>query len=231
MGKQIIVLGLGRFGMSLAKTLSSVGHEVLAMDLDRKNVQAVAPLVAHAVEADVTDETVLQDVGASNFDIGIVAIGGDIKSSILATILLKRLKVPYVISRASDEIHCNILEKVGADVTIMLEQQAGIRLAQSVTLLHVTDYMDVLPEYGISKIKPTASMVGKNMSELGFGAKGEKNVEMLMIQRAKEIITNPGAKEKVLDEDYLFVIARHDDLEKLLTSAEKQDDTTDSKSE
>ena len=229
MGKQIMVLGLGRFGTSLARTLSAVGHEVLAIDMDRKNVQAIAPLVAHAVEADATDETVLQDIGASNFDIGIVAIGGDIKSSILATILLKRMKVPYVISRASDEIHCNILEKVGADVTIMLEQQAGIRLAQSVTLLHVTDYMDVLPEYGISKIKPTASMVGKNISELGFGAKGEKNVEMLMIQRSKDIITNPGAKEKVLDGDFLFVIARHDDLEKLLTEAEKNGETPENK--
>jgi trk system potassium uptake protein TrkA len=112
MKKQIVVIGLGRFGVSVARTLYTVGHDVLAIDTDEKTVQAVAAEITHAIQADGTNENVLRELGISNFDIAIVAIGAAVESSVLTTILLKKLGVPYVIARADNELHGSILEKI-----------------------------------------------------------------------------------------------------------------------
>jgi trk system potassium uptake protein TrkA len=113
MNKQIVVVGLGRLGEALAITLCSIGHEVLAIDPDETLVQKVAPFVTHAVQVDPTNEAALKGLGISNFDIGVVAIPL-IETSTLATLLLKRLGVRYVIARATTELHESILTKIGA---------------------------------------------------------------------------------------------------------------------
>jgi trk system potassium uptake protein TrkA len=115
MKKQIVVIGLGQFGTSLATTLACLGHDVLALDRNEKEVQNVASQVTHAVQVDATNETLLKELGVGNFDIAIVGIGSRIESSVLATILVKKLGVPYVIARADSELHGSILEKIGAD--------------------------------------------------------------------------------------------------------------------
>src|SRR5450830_908809 len=113
--KQVVVIGLGRFGSSLARTLSDLGNEVLGLDIDLKRVEFVAEFATQAAQVDATDEEALREMGVRNFDIGGVAVGGDIKSSILVTLLLKRLGVKTVISKAQDDLYGEILEKVGAD--------------------------------------------------------------------------------------------------------------------
>ena len=112
MKKQIVVIGLGRFGTSLATTLACLGHDVLALDRNEKEVQNVASQVTHAVQVDATNEAVLQELGVGNFDIAIVGIGSRIESSVLITILMKKLGVPYVIAKADTELHGSILEKI-----------------------------------------------------------------------------------------------------------------------
>ena len=224
MQRQIMVIGLGRFGASLARTLSSIGHEVLAVDKDRKRVQAIASDVAHAVEADAADESALQDLGVKNFSIAIVTIASDVKSSVLCTLLLKKLEVGYVIARAGDELHGNILQKIGADTVVFPEQDMGTRLARGITLFHVSDYMSVVPGYGIAKLKAPKEMVGTSLSSLGFGPKGEWDAAVLMIQREKEFLINPDKKEKIKAEDILFVAANHDDLEKMLSEVQSKEE-------
>jgi trk system potassium uptake protein TrkA len=144
MKKQIVVIGLGRFGTSLANTLTNTGHEVLAIDKDEERVQNISSKITHAVQADATNETVLKDLGIKNFDIAIVSMGSDIKSSVLATLLLKKMGINHLIARAYDDLHAAILERIGADTVVSPERDMGARVAQGVTLLHVYDYMSVI---------------------------------------------------------------------------------------
>src|SRR3989304_1692560 len=112
MKRQVAIIGLGRFGSSLAKSLFDMGHDVLAIDTDEKLVQNIASYVTHAVQADATDETVLKELGIPGFHVAIVSMGSAVQSSVLCTILLKKLGVRYVIARADDELHGTILEKM-----------------------------------------------------------------------------------------------------------------------
>jgi trk system potassium uptake protein TrkA len=143
-------------------------------------------------------------------------MGSDIKSNVLTTILLKKLGVPYVIARANDELHGSILEKIGADTVVYLEREMGTRLAQGITLSHVSDYMAVARGYGIARMKVPPNIVGQKLSELGFGPKGKWEVAVLILQREKEIMVNPSLKEVIEPDDILIVAGNHDKLEKLL---------------
>lgn len=221
MKRQIVVIGLGRFGVSVAETLSTTGHDVLAIDRDEKSVQSVASKITHAIQADATNEAVLKEIGVSNFEIAIVAIGSAIESSVLTTILLKKLGVPRVIARANSELHKTILEKIGADVVVSPEQEMGRRLAHGATLLGVSSYMDVISNYGIAKLVTPPELTGKSLSDIGFGPKGKWEVAVLLIQRDKEIIVNPGQSETIKPEDTLILSGNDDNLEKLLVGLQK----------
>jgi trk system potassium uptake protein TrkA len=219
MKKQIVVVGLGRFGVSVARTLYSIGHDVLAIDTDEKTVQNVASEITHAIQADGTNETVLRELGISNFDIAIVAIGSAVEASVLSTILLKKLGVPYVIARADNDLHGSILGKIGADKVVSPEQEMGERVAQVVTLAEVSYYMPLVPGYGVARMTAPVYLVGEKLVDLGFGPKGKWEVAVVLIQREKEIIVTPNQQEIIRDGDVLVVAGNNDNLEKLLQAA------------
>jgi trk system potassium uptake protein TrkA len=219
--KQIVVVGLGRFGISIAKTLYAIGHDVLAIDTDEKTVQNVSSEITHAIQADATNETVLRELGIGNFDIAIVSIGAAVESSVLSTILLKKLGVPYVIARADNELHGSILEKIGADKVVYPEQEMGARVAQVVTLTEVDYYMPLVPGYGVARMEAPPYLVGEKLTDLGFGPKGKWEVAVVLIQREKEIIVTPSQQEIIRDKDVLVVAGNNDNLEKLLQVAKK----------
>ena len=223
MKKQIVVIGLGRFGTSLATTLACLGHDVLALDRSEREVQNVASQVTHAVEVDATNEALLKELGVGNFDIAIVGIGARVDSSVLITILLKKLGVPYVIAKADSELHGSILEKIGADRVVYPECEMGVRVAQGVTLLDVSDYMSLSPGYGISKLEAPPYFVGKKLNELGFVKKGKWEVAVFLIMRDDEIIVSPRQSEAVKGDDVLIIAGSHDNLEKLLAEAKKNE--------
>jgi trk system potassium uptake protein TrkA len=222
MKKQIVVIGLGRFGTSLATTLSCLGHDVLALDRNEKEVQNVAPQVTHAVQVDATNEALLKELGVGSFDIAIVGIGARVDSSVLITILLKKLGVPYVIAKADSELHGSILEKIGANRVVYPECEMGVRVAQGVTLLDVSDYMSLSPGYGVSKLVAPPYFVDKKLNELGFVTKGKWEIAVFLIVRDKEVIVSPRQNETVKPEDILIVASSHDDLEKLLAEAKEK---------
>lgn len=221
MKKQIVVVGLGRFGISIARTLYSIGHDVLAIDTDEKTVQSISTEITHAIQADGTNETVLRELGIGNFDIGIVAIGAAVESSVLSTILLKKLGIPYVIARADNELHGSILEKIGADKVVYPEQEMGARVAQVVTLTEVSYYMPLVPGYGVARMTAPAYLVGEKLTDLGFGPKGKWEVAVVLIQREKEIIVTPSQQETIKEGDVLVVAGNNDNLEKLMQVAKK----------
>jgi len=130
--KQFIVIGLGSFGISLAKTLYEMGNDVLVIDENEELVQSMTGLVTHAVQANATDENVLKSLGVKNFDVAIVAIGSNMESSIMVTMLVKEMGVKYVVAKAHNELHARVLYKVGADRVVMPEKDMGIRVARNI---------------------------------------------------------------------------------------------------
>ena len=217
MKKQIAVFGLGRFGISLATTLASEGHDVLAIDKDETKIQNVASLLTHAVQADAVNETVLSELGIPSFDIAIVAIGSAIESSVLTTILLKKLGVKYVIARANDELHGSILEKIGADHVVYAETEMGSRVAHGILLTDVSDYMTITPSYGIVKYRVSPHLVGESLESLELGRTGKWEVATLLIQRENEVIVTPDKAEALRESDIMILAGSDDKLVKMLT--------------
>jgi trk system potassium uptake protein len=221
MKRQVAILGLGRFGVGLANTLLSMGYDVLAMDVDEKRVQAIAPTITRAVQADGTDEAVLKELGVDKFDVAIVAMGSDIENSVLSTILLRKLGVRYVVARADNDLHGSILDKIGADKVIYPEREMGNRVAHGLMLTQVLDYMPVAPAYGVAKVSPPNSFIGRTLSELGLGREGKWGIAVLMIHREREVIVTPDRMEVIRAEDTLLLSGNDLKIEQMLTEAHK----------
>ena len=211
--QQVLVIGLGRFGTAVARELERLGHEVLAIDANEQAVNEVARDVTHAVQADASDEDALRSVGADHFQTAIVAISSKAEPSIFATMVLKRLWVRTVIAKAGDRLHAEILTRVGADRVIQPEQETGTRLAHSFNVPNVIDYLDVGPNFGIEKVRPPKSFVGKTLGELEL--KNRMGVTPIALRRGKDVIINPAREEKVGEGDELILIGRDDHLEDL----------------
>ena len=157
------VIGLGRFGYQLAETLSENGMEVIAIDSNEDIVESIKDKVTHAICMRVTNEESLRNIGVEEMDTVIVATGENFAQTILITALLKkRLHVPYVIARAIDDIHKEILTLIGADRVILPEKEIGIRLADSLSS-PFTDLVRLTKDFSISQIIAPSSFVGKNL--------------------------------------------------------------------
>lgn len=224
MKKQVLIVGLGRFGVSLATAFFNMGHDVLAIDEDDKKVQYISTQVTHAVQADATDEAVLKELGVSNFDVGVVTMGEAIQNSVLCTILLKKLGVPYVIARAENDLHGSILEKIGADKVVFPEREMGIRVAHELTSSEVLDYIPVAPAYGVSKLEALPQLFGKSLSGLEMGRGGRWGLAVLLIQRGKGAIVAPDRTETIKQGDVLIVAGSDDRLEQFLAEVKRPEE-------
>ena len=220
MKKQVAVIGLGRLGIALATTLHSLGHDVLALDVNEKNVQSIASQITHTVQADATNEATLRELGIGNFDIAIVTTS-DVASSVLTTVLLRKLGVGYIIARAENELHGSILEKIGADKVVYPEREMGTMIAHVLTLGDVIDYIPVTIGYGVVKLIAPPSFVGQTLSDLGFGPKGKWKVAVVLILRKQEVTITPSGAEMVKLGDTLIVSGNWDSLEELISKFPK----------
>jgi trk system potassium uptake protein len=220
--KQIVIIGLGRFGASMATTLFNMGHEVLAIDSNDSKIKRVSAEVTHAVQAEVTSEAVLKELGVSNFDIGVVAIGYNVLNNILVATILKKLGVKYIIARAMDELHGSILTSVGADTVVYPESEAGTRAAQSAASVDIIDHIHMFGQYGVTKLQAPSYFVNKNITDLGFGRTGRFGVAVLLIQRQKEVIITPDRMETIQEGDILLVSGTDNSVESILTEAKKK---------
>ena len=143
--KSFLVIGLGRFGRSVACELGALGQEVLAIDNNEENVQHIADSVTQAICGDAQDEAVLRSLGVGNFDCCVVAIGTDIEANILITVMLKELGAKQVVCKALSALHARVLERVGADRVIQPEKEMGQRLAQHLGRTNVVDFSNGMP--------------------------------------------------------------------------------------
>ena len=211
--KQFVVVGLGRFGSSLAETLAENDFDVLAIDTDEERVQNLANVVTHAVEADATDEEALKTLGVRNFDVAVVSIGDNIHANILSTLILKELGVPYVVVKAQDSLHGKVLTKVGADRVVYPERDMGVRIAHNLISSNVLDYIEFAEDYSIVEIMATPNMVGKTLADLDLRTKFGVNV--MAIKRGENLNVTPGASDRVLEGDILVVMGQNENLDDL----------------
>ncbi len=202
--KSFIVVGLGRFGSQAAKRLFQQGCEVLAVDISSELVQQVSDEVTQAVVADARDKEVLKALGAKDFDCAIVAIGDSLADSVLATMNLKELGVPYIVSKAHDETHREVLKKLGADRVVIPEQENADRLAKSLSSLNVLDYIELSEDYGIIEVPAPTKWQDKSLIELNVRAK--LGVNILAIKRDGNITVSPAAHFRIAQGDILVVL-------------------------
>ncbi len=209
--KSYLVIGLGRFGAEVARRLCEQGCEVLAMDLRSDLVQQVSNDVTHAVVGDSQDKEVLRALGAGNFDCAVVAIGGELSASVLTTLNLKELNVPYVVCKAHDETHRRVLEKLGADRVVIPEQEYAARLAKSLSSTNVLDYIQLSNEYGIIETPVPQAWVGKSLKELNVRAK--LGVNILAIKDGGKTDVSPAADYVMRAETIMLVLGNTKALE------------------
>jgi trk system potassium uptake protein TrkA len=211
--KQFAVIGLGRFGASVAKFLAGMGYEVLAVDENEERVQDVAHAVSHAVSADSTDEEAMRALGIRNFDVVVVAIGQDIQSSILTTLILKDLGVPSIIVKAQNELHGKVLGKIGADKVVYPERDMGLRVAHQLISPNILEHIELSPEHSIVEMKVSSAIVGKNLTQLDIRAKFNCNV--LAVKRNEQTNITPRPEDLMEVGDVLVIVGRNDQLTKL----------------
>ncbi|MBZ4645041.1 MAG: trk/ktr system potassium uptake protein [Petroclostridium sp.] len=208
-----VVIGIGRFGRSVAKTLYELGNEVLAIDENEEIIQDISEYVTHAVAGDVTDENVLKSLGIRNFDVAVVAIGGNMESSILVTVLLKEMGVKYILAKAQSELHAKVLSRVGADRVIFPERDMGVRVAHNLVSTNILDYIELSPDYSIMEITAPEHWEGKTLKELNVRVR--YGINIMAIKNGTEINISPKADDVIRQDDVLVVIGSNDDLNKL----------------
>ncbi|MFE5324322.1 potassium channel family protein [Paenibacillus sp. NPDC056579] len=210
MKRQFAVIGMGRFGSSVAKTLSDFGYEVLAIDSSEQRTQEISNIVTHVVQADSTDEEALRALGLRNFDVVIVAIGQDIQSSILTTIILKEIGVPKVVVKAQNELHGKVVKKIGADKVIFPERDMGQRVAHHLISSNIIDYIELSDDYSIIEVQAAKGLAGKNLRQLDIRAKYGCNV--MAIKTGTQMNIAPNAEDLIKENDVLVIVGKNEDL-------------------
>lgn len=205
MSRQFVVIGLGRLGTAMLRTLDSLGHEVLGIDLDERRIQDLADDIpnAHLVAADATDEDVLRDLGVERFDGAAVVIGENLESGILATAILKELGVPAVTSRALSRLHARVLERVGADRVIQPEREMGEQLARTMASPDVLDYIELGEDEALIETQVPEEWVDKSLAELQLSRR--KGVTVVAL-KAKGGSGSLPKGDTVLREDDVMVL-------------------------
>lgn len=166
--REFAVFGLGKFGRSVASTLAANGCEVIAIDINEEKVQDISDSVTFAVRADVTDQDSLQQLGIGNMDVAFVTISGNLEASIMATILAKEFGVPYVVAKATNELHATVLRKVGADEVVFPESEMGARIARNMISGNFIDLIELSSQISIVEMPVPSAWIGKTLRELNI---------------------------------------------------------------
>ncbi len=224
--KQFVVIGLGRFGASIAKALSSKKIDVLAIDRDETRVREMEGVVGQTVVLDATDEKALRELGVADFDTAIISMGETIEDSIMITLSLKELGVREVIVKAQNEIHAKILKKVGADRIVFPERDIAERLAESLASTKIFDFIELSDAHSIVEMVVPKKLTDRTLGQAKLREKYA--VSVIAIKRkvpyAKadgatdfrdEIRIGPGGNDEIIAGDVLIIMGKNEDLAKV----------------
>jgi len=215
---QFVVIGLGRFGTSVAGTLHGLGYEVLAIDSSEERVRRAAceNIATQVLQVDATDPDALRQVGVSEFEVVVVAIGSFLQESILATLNAKSLGVPFVVAKANNPLHGTVLEKIGADRIVFPESDMGRQLALSLTSRSMIEAFQLDSEYSIVEIVAPPEFTNRTLRELNVRARF--GVSVMAIKHKGKFNVNPGADDMIYQGDLLVVIGDNQALNRLPTA-------------
>lgn len=213
MKKEFAILGLGKFGISLASSLSDAGCGVMVADHDIKMVDEAADYVTHAVVGDITDGEFLASLGLSDYEAVIIGIGDELEAGVMGTMLAKELGAKFIIAKAGSDLQAKILRKVGADKVVFPERESGIRIANQLVHGNYFDAVELSDRYSIMDFPVPGVWVGKSFSELGIRTKHKVNI--IGIRRNEGLVINPAPDEKLTEDDTLIVLGDNMHLDKL----------------
>ncbi len=217
--RQFAVIGIGRFGYSVAQTLAMQGCQVLAIDLAPEGVEEIADSVTQAVQLDATDEKALRAVGITDMDVAVVAIGVNKEASIMITLLLKELGIKEVIAKAISPLHGKVLKRIGADKVVYPEGDMGQRLAKSLACPEVLDNLELSKDYGIYEVVAPKQFIGKTLRQLEIRANYGLNVIAIKIPARDgkgdvQINVSPLADDVVSHGSILVAVSSNKDISK-----------------
>ncbi len=213
--RQFAVIGLGRFGRAVCSTLHKLGYEVLGTDVDERRVaQALKDqIVAYAVQLDSTDPAALKEAGIFEFDTVIVAIGNFLEESVITTLNVKEAGVPHVVAKASSEVHCKLLRRVGADHVVYPENEAGSALARSLTKPSILDRFELDPNNSIVEVIVPEEFHGKTVTEIGLRTRYGLN--LLAVGQNDNFEINPDPNRRLYKGWAMVVIGANRDIDRL----------------
>ena len=202
--RRVTIIGLGRFGRSVVRTLYELGYEVTAIDRDEHQVEEVSDFVALATQGNGSDEESLRSLQVERSAVAIVAQGSELESSVLATLILKRLGVPYVVAKANNELHGEVLQRIGADRVIFPERDAGVRLAHTLDVPRVDDYITLSPTSGVAKFTAPPNLIDRTLADVHAICGAQLSV--LALKRGRLLTITPSLEECIQEGDDLVVI-------------------------
>lgn len=210
--KSILLVGIGRFGKHIAIKLNELGHEVMAIDKNEERVDSVLPFVTNAQIGDSTNEDFLDSLGVRNYDVCIVAIGGDFQSSLETTSLLKEHGARLVVSRAERDIQAKFLLRNGADEIVYPEKQVASWAAIRYTSDHILDYIELNDDYAIYEISAPKEWIGKTVGQLDIRKKYKINI--MAVKQSGEINLNIHSDTVISSDITMLVLGKHKDIQK-----------------
>ena len=217
--KQFGVIGLGRFGSAMAMTLTELGHDVIGVDADESRVQQLADVITHAIQIDATDDKALRAAGIQDVDVAVVSIGENIESSLLVVMQLRELGVHTIVAKAVTPLHGRILEKLGVSRVIFPEREMAIRVAHSLVMPNVIDYIELSRDFSIVEVPAPEAFVGRTLKQLEL--RPRLGLTLIAIKRQAEgssaIVTNiaPTADETIRGGDILALLGSNERLNQL----------------
>lgn len=210
--KQFAVIGLGRFGIAVTKSLVDNGCDVLCCDKRMSVIKQMEPYVTKAVQLDVMEENAIEAIGLNNFDVVIIAIGCSFESSVMATMYAKEAGVKTVIVKAQNMAEKKILEKLGADKVVMPEMDSGRRLAINLVTTNVVEYISFSEEYGMAEIAPQKEWINKSLADSNIRAKYGFNV--VAIKEDDHVMVSPTASTIIKENHILVIIGENKKIQK-----------------
>jgi trk system potassium uptake protein TrkA len=214
MARSFLIVGLGRFGKHMAKSLTRQNNEVLAIDINEDRVNAALKYVTDAQIGDATDPQFVEELGVNNFDVCIVAIGDNFQSSLETTCLLKEMGAKYVFARANRDIHKKFLLRNGADEVIYAERDTAERFAMRFGMEGINDYFKINDEYAIYETAVPESWIGKTIIEKNVRQK--YNINVLAIRKGGQFEALPGPEHKFVSDENLLVLGTRESIKKMM---------------
>jgi len=210
--KQFAILGLGRFGNTVAKRLSSLDKEVLAVDIDQQKVADIADYVTHSVVGDCLDEPTLKQIDISSFEVVVVAIAHDMEASVLATLLCKEMGVKYVVAKAQSMQHSKVLEKIGADMVVFPELETGHKLGSLLASPAMVEIAELAPNFKIIEIEAPEEWQNKSLIELKI--RNKYSLTVLLVNREQKVFASPSGEFILQAGDKVVLCGEQKDLQK-----------------